>query len=41
MLEELGAEAQFGELSTQGVIEEAVLDLIEDRRDAETIEKIA
>ena len=40
VLDELGAEAQFGELSTQGVIEEAVLDLIEDRRDADTIDRI-
>jgi DNA topoisomerase IB len=40
-LEELGADTEFGELSTQGVVEEAVLDLLEDRRDAETIEKIA
>ena len=40
-LDELGADAEFGELSTQGVIEQAVLDLIEDRRDADTIEKIA
>ena len=41
VMDELGAEAQFGELSTQGVIEQAVLDLIEDRRDSDTIEKIA
>ena len=41
VLEELGAEAQFGELSTQGVIEEAVLDLIEDPRDADTVERAA
>ena len=41
VIEELGAEAQFGELSTQGVIEQAVLDLIEDNRKADTIEKIA
>lgn len=34
-------EAEFGELSTQGVVEQSVLDLIEDRRDADTIEKVA
>jgi DNA topoisomerase I len=41
VIDELGAEAQFGELSTQGIIEQAVLDLIEDNRKADTIEKIA
>ncbi len=35
------ADAEFGELSTQGPAEEAVLDLLEDRRESETIEKIA
>ena len=40
-LEVIGEEADFGEPSTQGVIEEAVLDLIEDRRESEAVEKIA
>jgi DNA topoisomerase I len=40
-LESLGEGAVFGEPSTQGAIEEAVLDLIEDRRESDAIEKIA
>ena len=39
-LEALGVN-EFGEPSTQGAIEDAVLDLLEDRRDSETLEKIA
>jgi DNA topoisomerase IB len=41
VIDQLGADAEFGELSTQGVVEQAVLDLIEDRRKADTIEKVA
>ena len=41
VLDDLAADTEFGELSTQGSVEDAVLDLLEDRRDAETIEKIA
>ena len=37
----LGREAAFGELETQEVIEEAVLDLIEDRRESDAVEKTA
>ncbi len=40
-LEELGHGIAFGELSTQGSIEAAVLDLIEDHQDSEVVEKIA
>ncbi len=40
-LETLGDGAAFGELETQQSIEEAVLDLIEDRRDSEMVEKTA
>ena len=40
-LEQLGEDVEFGELSTQGAVEQAVLDLIEDRREAETVDKIA
>ncbi|MDQ3955640.1 MAG: DNA topoisomerase IB [Actinomycetota bacterium] len=40
-IEVMGAEAEFGELSTQGIVEEAVLDLLEDRRGSQAIEKIA
>ena len=40
-LEALGEDAAFGELSTQGAVEEAVLDLIEDPREGELVEKIA
>ena len=40
-LEGLGEGAAFGEPSTQGSIEEAVLDLIEERKDSAAIEKIA
>ena len=40
-LEMLGEDVEFGELSTQGAVEQAVLDLIEDRREAETVDKIA
>ena len=39
--DQLGADTEFGELSTQGPVEEAVLDLLEDRREAGTVEKIA
>lgn len=41
VLGELGEGAGFGELGTQQVIEDAVLDLIEDRRDSEMLEKTA
>ena len=37
----LGEGAAFGEPSTQGAIEEAVLDLIEDRKESPAVEKIA
>ena len=40
-LESLGVGATFGELETQEVVEEAVLDLIADRRDSEMLEKTA
>ena len=40
-IEIMGANAEFGELSTQGIVEEAVLDLLEDRRESDAIEKIA
>jgi len=40
-LDALGVGAVFGELETQSTIEEAVLDLIEDRRDSEMVEKTA
>ena len=38
---DIGAIETFGEPSFQGPIEEAVLDLIEDRRESEAVEKIA
>lgn len=41
MVEGFGADTEFGELATQGVVEEAVLDLLEDRRESDAIEKIA
>ena len=41
VLDSLGEDIAFGELSTQGLVEEAVLDLIEDPREADTVEKIA
>ena len=40
-LERLGVGAAFGELETQEVVEEAVLDLIEDRRESEMLDKTA
>jgi DNA topoisomerase-1 len=40
-IETLGEGVAFGEPSFQGPIEEAVLDLIEDRRDSDAVEKIA
>jgi DNA topoisomerase-1 len=40
-LEAMGANAAFGEPSIQGVIEEAVIDLLEDNRESEAVEKIA
>jgi DNA topoisomerase IB len=40
-LHDLGEGAAFGEPSFQGAIEEAVIDLIEDRRESAAVEKIA
>jgi DNA topoisomerase-1 len=40
-LESIGEGMEFGDLSTQGPIEEAVIDLIEDRRKSPALEKIA
>jgi DNA topoisomerase I len=40
-LESIGEGMEFGDLSTQGPIEEAVVDLIEDRRTSSALEKIA
>jgi DNA topoisomerase IB len=40
-LEHIGSVNVFGEPSTQGYVEEAVIDLIEERRDSEAIDKIA
>jgi hypothetical protein len=40
-LEHIGSVSVFGEPSTQGYIEEAVIDLIEERRDSEAIDRIA
>jgi DNA topoisomerase I len=40
-LEQLGEDAQFGELSTQGAIEAAVIDLIEDRQESDALERVA
>jgi DNA topoisomerase I len=41
VLDEIGDGIEFGEPSTQGVIENAVLDLIEDHKDSEAVEKVA
>jgi DNA topoisomerase I len=41
VLENIGEGIEFGEPSTQGVIEEAVLDLLEDHTSSEVVEKIA
>jgi DNA topoisomerase I len=41
VLDELGKDAAFGDLSTQGLIEEAVIDLLEDRRSSPALEKVA
>jgi DNA topoisomerase IB len=41
VLDSLGDVAAFGEPSTQGAVEEAVLDLLEDRTDSDAVEKIA
>ena len=40
-LEHIGSVSSIGEPSTQGYVEEAVIDLIEERRDSEAVEKIA
>jgi DNA topoisomerase IB len=40
-LEDLGDVSEFGQPSTQGAIESAVIDLIEDRRDSPALERIA
>jgi DNA topoisomerase I len=40
-MEAIGAGAAFGEPSTQGPIEQAVIDLLEDNRDSDAVEKIA
>ncbi|HEX2052037.1 MAG TPA: DNA topoisomerase IB [Actinomycetota bacterium] len=40
-LGDIGAGAEFGEPSIQGDVEQAVLDLLEDRRDSDAVEKIA
>jgi DNA topoisomerase-1 len=40
-LEAIGADVSFGEPSVQGPIEEAVIDLLEDRRESDAVEKIA
>ncbi|MGH2788989.1 MAG: DNA topoisomerase IB [Actinomycetota bacterium] len=40
-LEAIGEDASYGEPSVQGPIEEAVIDLIEERRDSDAVEKIA
>ncbi|HEV3471847.1 MAG TPA: DNA topoisomerase IB, partial [Actinomycetota bacterium] len=40
-LEAVGVGAMFGELETQQIVEEAVLDLIEDRLESEMVEKTA
>lgn len=40
-MDKIGEGVEFGELSTQGPIEEAVIDLIEDRRKSPALEKIA
>jgi DNA topoisomerase I len=41
VLEEVGDVAAFGEPSTQGAVEEAVIDLLEDNRSSDALEKIA
>jgi DNA topoisomerase I len=41
VLENIGEGIEFGEPSTQGPIEEAVLDLLEDHKRSEAVEKIA
>lgn len=40
-LDRLGAEAAFGALSTQGEIERAVLDLLEDRRSSDALARVS
>jgi DNA topoisomerase IB len=40
-LEAIGEDVSFGEPSVQGAIEEAVIDLLEDRRESDAVEKIA
>jgi DNA topoisomerase I len=40
-IEALGEEAAFGEPSIQGAIEQAVIDLVEDRRESDAVERIA
>jgi DNA topoisomerase I len=41
VLDEIGDGIEFGEPSTQGIIEEAVLDLIEDHKDSAAVERVA
>jgi DNA topoisomerase-1 len=41
VLDSLGDVATFGEPSTQGAVEEAVIDLVKDRTDSDAVEKIA
>jgi DNA topoisomerase IB len=41
VLDSLGDVAAFGEPSTQGAVEDAVIDLLEDRTDSDAVEKIA
>jgi DNA topoisomerase I len=40
-LDEIGEGAGFGELATQGAIEDAVRDLLENRRSSDAVEKVA
>jgi DNA topoisomerase-1 len=40
-LDDIGEGAAFGEPSIQGAIEDAVIDLLEDRRDSDAVEKIS
>ena len=40
-LDEIGEGAAYGELATQGAIEDAVRDLLEYRRSSEALEKVA
>jgi DNA topoisomerase I len=40
-LETIGEDVSYGEPSVQGAIEEAVIDLLEDRRESDAVEKIA